>query len=175
MARYPNIEMSYESFVLKLTQISQREEIFSLETLMMSSEYQTEKFMEIWEKELLGLHKEKADEIYTEKMEDNLEIYSKMMELSGDLSVFVSEFERKRLDIVFKHYFDQDVLDDSASIEEREFARKIKANHDNESEWLDDIDEYIGPLENQHLSDLEQTNTKLEKDIHPFIFGRLLI
>ena len=175
MARYPIIELSYESFVSKLTQISQREEIYSIEALMMSSEYQTKKFMEIWEKELLGLYKEKADEIYREKMEEDLEIYSKMMNLSRDLSIFVSDFEEKRLDIVFKHYFDQDILDDSASIEEREFARKIKANHDNESWWLDDIDEYIGPLENQHLSDLKQTNTELEKDINPSIFGRLLI
>ena len=175
MARYPIIEMSYESFVSKLTQISKRKEIYSIEALMMGSEYQTEKFIEIWEKELLGLNKEKANEIYAEKIEEDLEIYSKMMELSRDLSMFVSDFEWKRLDIVFKHYFDQDILDDSASIEEREFARKIKANHDNESEWLDDIDEYIGPLENQHLSDLEQTNTKLGKDINPYIFGRLLI
>jgi hypothetical protein len=175
MARYPIIEMSYESFVSKLTQISKRKEIYQVEPPTIGSEYQTEKFMEIWEKELLGIHKEKANGIYTEKMEEDLEIYSKMMILSDDLSMFVYNFESKSLDIVFKHYFDQDILDDSASIEEREFARKIKANHDNESEWLDDIDEYIGPLVNQSLSNLEQTNTKYEKDINPSIFGRLLI
>jgi len=51
MARYPIIEMSYESFVSKITQIYKRKEIYSLEALMMGSEYQTEKFIEIWEKE----------------------------------------------------------------------------------------------------------------------------
>jgi hypothetical protein len=141
----------------------------------MGSEYQTEKFMKIWEKELLGLHKEKADKIYREKIGEDLEIYPKMMRLSADLREFISEFERKRLDIVFKHYFNQDILDGIASIEEREFTRKIKANHDNESWWLDDIDEYVDPLINPHSSESEQQSTNLVKDIHPSIFGRLLI
>ncbi len=117
---YQNFELSFESFESMMREmVHKKDEITSLEM-----------FMEVWEKELLGLSKEESNEMHQGSMEDYLKLFWEMRRTT----IWISEREQMseifRLDLLFEAYFYQDVLKDDASDEEKNFAIKTNASHE---------------------------------------------
>jgi len=187
--RYPILNISYEFFESTMTQISQRE-ISPAEFLVLNRGFRTtdkhfaEKFLNIWEVELLKLPKEKLDKMHREITDADLDIYWGMNITAFEINRFNNSFENQRFDLLFDHYVDQDIFKGVASEEEIDFTIKIKAN---EEELRNDFSEYLSEDESgattdymiiygsecRILSDFEQASKILAKYKHPSVFGNI--
>jgi len=178
ITRYPNLEISIESFISMMTQMSLAE-ISPTELSMMIQMPRieeislAEKYMKIWEEELLGLSEETSDEMHQGTMEDDRKIYWNMYCAAFDLRFYNFFSENTRFDLLFEHYLYQDILDGIASSEEIVFAIHTKANLEYDNDLTDNLDEYHAFFDQRYLSILEQVSRVLAKHKHPSIFGNI--
>jgi hypothetical protein len=166
ITRYPNLEISIESFISMMTQMSLAE-ISPTELSMMIQMPRieeislAEKFMKIWEEELLGLSEETSDEMHQGTMEDDRKIYWNMYCAAFDLRFYNFFSENTRFDLLFEHYLYQDILDGIASSEEIVFAIHTKANLEYDNDLTDNLDEYHAFFDQRYFSILEQVSRVL--------------
>jgi ribonuclease HI len=179
--RYPSLELSFESFKSMITQMTQRNEMYDVNSRILIKKSWTEqkplaeRFMKIWEGDILKLSNEKSDELHQETMEKDLRIYWDMNLATSQLKKFNNSSERKRYFLLFEHYLHQDILAGIASEEAINYAIETRANEESfMSSNVDDNDDpyYSAYLDGERvINDLEQASIILAKYKHPSIFG----
>lgn len=178
--RYPNIELSFESFRSMIMQMTKREEISDVNSPMLmempliEQKPFAERFMEIWEKDLLGLPEEKSDEMHQETMEKDLRDYWNMNLATHQLKELNSIFEKLRHHLLFKEYLHQDILNSIASEEEINYAIETQAIEDSfNSRFKEDNDDpayCVYLIGDETKQNLEHDSRILAKHKHPSIF-----
>lgn len=161
---YQNFELSFESFESMMRgMVHKKDEISS-----------TEMFIEVWEKEFLGLSKEESNEIHQGSMEDYLKLFWEMRRTTIWISERSQMSEIMRLDLLFEAYFYQDVLNDDASEEETNFAIKTNASHEEflNSRVGDGLEDFKERHEQHVLRNLEQISIVMANHKHPMIFEK---
>ena len=125
---YRNLELSFESFKSMIMQMTQRKEISGVSPRILKEKSLTEqkpfaeRFMKIWEKELLGLPEEKSDEMHQETMGKDLRIYWSLNLATSQLKEFNLFYASNRYYLLFMHYVQQDILAGIASEDEIKYA-----------------------------------------------------
>jgi hypothetical protein len=147
ITRYPKLKIPKESFLSMIDQMSQRQ-----------LEDSTEMFMKTLE-ELLDLSKETLDEMHLETMDDDLQIYERIRNITSELFDHRSIFEEELFDLLFESYLHQDILAGVASVEEIEFLKQTDGYREQqlkEAENIGDYSEYNDNIDYRYLHDLIQ-------------------
>ena len=164
ITRYPKLKIPKESFLSMIDQMSQRE-----------LEDSTEMFMKTL-KELLDLSKETLDEMHLETMDDDIQIYERIRNVTSELFDHRSIFEEELFDLLFESYLHQDILAGVASVEEIEFLKQKDGYREQqlkEAENIGDYSEYNDNIDYRYLHDLIQIGKILFKYKHPSAFGNI--